>query len=558
MPDNVAPDSNVSSAGSHSVAPIPFRPTLPALLHWLVESYGDRIQVEDTLEGASFRLIERRSALLARALLARGIGKGAMIGLMLPNGPDWVAAFFAIERIGATAVLMSTFAKAPEIAHMLRHGDVSHLICADRYLGNDYCERLEAALPGLSGCDGEHPLYLREAPALRAIWVWGPEPPRWSQGGRRRLESFASEPGVDEGLLAAIEAEVTPADRALIIYTSGVTAAPKAVVHTHGSVARHSWTMSGYMTFAPGNRLMTTQPLFWVGGLCVSLLSANLRGTAFVSPRTSKPEDTLEALRTRNITHLALWPDQMMALRAHPQFREEDLKHLAPISSIQWGVFGLAPAQLTPNALGMSETFGPHTQEYPGAILPPERAGAFGRRVGEVQRLIVDPETRQALRPGEEGEIWIRGQQLMAGFYKSERHEVFEPDGFYRTGDFGRIMADDYLYFTGRRTEMIKTSGANVAPREVELVLSAVPDVLEAAVLGIPDPKAGQTVVAAVVLRENAHLGESELLRYVRSQLSSYKVPKRVFFLADAQMPRTQSSKVDKSRLRSMLTERMR
>jgi acyl-CoA synthetase (AMP-forming)/AMP-acid ligase II len=537
------------------IGPIPFAATIPALVRWTVECYGDRVQIEDAQDSATFRQIERRSAQLARALLAQGVGKGTMIGLMLPNGPDWVTAWLAIGRIGATAVLMSTFSKAPEIAHILRHSDISLLISADRYLGNNYCERLESALPSLGLRPGNAPLYLREAPALRSIWIWGEERPRWSRGGRGELES--SSEVVDEAMLAAVEAQVTPADRALIIYSSGVSAAPKAIVHTQGTVARHSWTMSGYMTFAPGDRLLTTMPLFWVGGLCTALLSATLRGTAFVSPKTPGTEDILTALRTRHVTHLLLWPNQMVALQSSAAFRSSDLSGLTPISSIQWGFFGLTTPERSPNVMGMSETFGPYSQEYPGSILPADRAGAFGRPVGDIERIIVDPVTKAVVAPGVEGEIWVRGSQLMEGYYKKERHEVFEPDGFYRTGDFGWISDDGYLFFTGRRTEMIKTGGANVAPREVEAALYSDANVIEAVALGLPDPTMGEVVVAAAVLREHAQVTESDLRERLRPLLSSFKIPRRIFFLSGAEIPRTANAKVNRSQLQQMLSERM-
>jgi acyl-CoA synthetase (AMP-forming)/AMP-acid ligase II len=532
---------------------MPFEPSITSMLRWQTQAFGDALQVEDARSGASFRDLERRSSVIARGLLAQGLGKGSQIGLMLPNGLDWVEAWFAIERIGGVAVLMSTLARPAEIAHMLRHADVAALITTERYLSNNYRELLEAALPGLAAHDGARPLRLTAAPYLRSIWFRGGEVPRWAAGGRETLAALAEDFPAD--LLTEIESEVAPADAALIIYTSGSTAAPKAVVHTHGSVTRQGWAMAEYSTYGRDDRVFNGAPFFWVGGLCMGLIPANLRGAALILADSPSKDAMLETIRTRGVTHIAGWPAQIPTLQALPGFRPGDLANLRPSTSQQLGVLGLAPHELTGNSLGMSETFGPYTMEKPGVALPQDRAHSFSRTIRDAEIRIVDFTTRQPLPPGEVGEICVRGSQLMAGMYKRERPEVFEPDGFYPTGDSGWLSEDGFLFFRGRRTEMIKTNGANVAPREVELVLAAQPEVLEAVVFGVPDDKVEELVVAAVVLREGAEVDEPTLQKRLRAEISPFKVPKRIVFLAAADVPRTDTDKIQKVKLKSMLAE---
>jgi acyl-CoA synthetase (AMP-forming)/AMP-acid ligase II len=212
----------------------------------------------------------------------------------------------------------------------------------------------------------------------------------------------------------------------------------------------------------------------------------------------------------------------------------------------------------SPNSLGMSETFGPHSMEFfEDGPLPEECSGSFGRAVGTVDRKIVDPETGRDVPIGEWGELCVRNHgAMMLGFHRKERHDCFDRDNYYHTGDKCMLNKDGYLFFAGRLTEMIKISGANISPREVELVMMAEPDVAEAAVLALPD-EGGEMLVAAVVPRRGRSIEEEELRSRLRKQLASYKVPKRFFVLQSQDIPRTVSSKVQKPELAKLLRERL-
>jgi acyl-CoA synthetase (AMP-forming)/AMP-acid ligase II len=218
-------------------------------------------------------------------------------------------------------------------------------------------------------------------------------------------------------------------------------------------------------------------------------------------------------------------------------------------------MFGLAEPEVTANSLGQTETFGPHSSEYPGVTLPRDRSGSFGRAVGSIERKVIDPETGETLPPNTAGELCVRGYSLMQGYYKREREETFEKDGFFRTGDICSLSEDGHLFFSGRSSDMIKTMGVNVSAREVELVIAAEPDVIEAAVLAMNLPDRGESVVAAVLCRPGAQPDEDDLKARLRASLSDYKVPKRIFFLSAEQFPRTGAGKVQKQQLRALLAE---
>lgn len=527
---------------------------VPAMLTDQVRQHGAAEAIKGFGRSLSYRDVDRKSAQLALGLLAAGAGKGTRIGILMPNSPEWAVAWFAAHRVGALVVGLSTFYKPPELARVLRHADVDTLLIADRYLNHDYCEGLEQAFGGLAGVSGTDDLYLAEAPFLRRIYVWRDPAPRWARGTLASLIQLGDD-AVPPGLLAAVEENVTPADQAIVIYTSGSTSEPKGVVHTHGTVVRHSHLMSQYSTILAGDRICASQPFFWVGGM-LTLLGAFHKGATVLCPEHPGGDHLLELLRTEKATHLSGQAPQLLALTDHPDFSDDDLRRLKPTSVTQRWVLEAdqkLPRDRFPNSLGMTETFGPHSGERRDVVLPAERAGSFGRALAGVERKIVDQHTGKALPNGQRGELCVRGHTVMEGFYKMERSDSLDAEGFYHTGDECSLLEDGHLFFHGRLNEMIKTSGANVAPSEVEDVLCSYPEVVDAAVVGLPHAQLGQMVVAAVVLQHGTVADEAMLRERLRGELSSYKVPRRIAFFDFDELPRTPSNKIRKHELRALL-----
>jgi acyl-CoA synthetase (AMP-forming)/AMP-acid ligase II len=515
--------------------------------------------VKDALQ-LGYDEAERRSRKLARGLLAAGVGKGTRVGLLLPNGPDWVLAWLAAARIGALVVPLNTFYQARELGFVLRHADVHTLLTAARFLSNDYLERLEKFAPELAARAA--PLRLRSLPYLREVRVWestGSERP-WTSGGAAALEALAdATPGIDDALLEAVEREVRPADPMVVIYSSGSTADPKGAIHTHGTVLRHAHNLNGFRDLLPEDRIYSPMPFFWVGGFCFTLVSAMHVGARLYCQDAFDPGKTLDLIERERITMVAGWPHFGKAMAEHPSFSQRDL------SSIRGGnLYDLLPEgarppdpQLRSNSLGMTETCGPHTFERMDGDLPEKLRGSFGRSVPGVSHKVVDPETGRTLGPGEFGEICARGYSVMQGLYKVEREDAFDADGYYHTGDAGFFSADGYLFFEGRLGEMIKTGGANVAPRELELVMAALPEILAAHAVGIPHPERGENVAVAVVLREGAKLDAGTLHARLKDQLSAYKLPRHTFFVTSAEIPMTDSGKLDRRKLQGALAKRV-
>jgi len=531
-------------------------PTVPVFIRGLAERHDARELIVQDERRLGFAEAEARSARLARELLARGVAKGARVAILFPNGPEWVVAWLAATRIGALAVPINTFYKTRELAWTLRHCDADTLLCASTFLGHDYPARLEEISPTLAASRAPG-AFLPELPFLRRVVVSGPCDRPWALD-LEALEAGGGEAaGVDEAFLRAVESEVRPADEMVMLYSSGSTADPKGAVHTHGSLLAHARNLSAHRDLKGSDRVWSPMPFFWVGGLVFAFVGNLQAGATTLCEAVFDPGRTLAFLERERATIAVGWPHFGRALAEHPDAKTRDL------SALRAGnVPDILPPEVVPadparraNALGMTETCGPHT--WSEGPLPEAEAGSFGRAVPGVEHKIVDPETGETLPPGELGEICVRGYSLMQRLYKVPRHETFDPDGYYHTGDAGFFDARGLLWFKGRLGEMIKSGGANVTPREVEAVLVSYPEVKAAYVTGVADGERGQNVAAAVVAEAGASLEAAALKRRVKADLSAYKVPRHLWVVDAAELPFTDSGKIDKRRLTALLEARI-
>ena len=548
-----------------------YMPTADRFVRHLAETWGDRTLVVLDDRRLSYRDLEAESWRLGRALLTRGVGRGSRVALLAPNGPEWVVGWLAVARVGAVVVLLNTFHKARELGWALAHSEADMLLTVDRYLSHDYASRLEEAVPGLAA-QPHGAIAVDSHPSLRAVWMWGntaggqaTAAPGDDAGGPRDwaapvddLLARASETP-DEQFDAAAGA-VEPQDPMVVIYTSGSTSEPKGVVHSHATVIVHPFNLLQFRDLLPSDVLYTPMPLFWVGGLSYTLVSVMHVGATVVFEERFEPGTTLDLVEQHGVTHVIGWPHTAKALVEHPSFAERDL------SSIRGGSFdALLPEHLRVSdprrratSLGMTETFGPHSIEPLNAELPEGKEDSFGRSVPGIERRVVEEATGAEAATGHAGEIWIRGYPLMLGLLGLDPDEVFETGGWYRTGDRGRLDADGHLYFEGRMGAVIKAAGTNVAPREVELAIEQLPDVMHAFVVGVPaDGGRGEAVAAAVVARPGATLDAHGLRMRLRADLAAYKLPRHVAVFAGPQdLPWLESGKIDLQALRRMLADR--
>lgn len=503
--------------------------TIPALLRRSVAEFGESDYLVTPTERLTHLEAEQRSAHLARWLLHEGVGKGSRVGLFFPNGAEWVTWWLAVSRIGAVAVPLSTLYTPAEIAKVLRLADIGLLIAPGTVLNIDVAERLEAALPELA--DQSTPrLALRTAPYLRRIAVVGAIDRPWASTACDETTD-----GVPSEVLAAAEAEVSPADLAIMVHTSGSTADPKGVLHTHGTLVRQTTTWPAAIRAITGTqdeaRILCAMPFFWIGGLLAVTGALHEHVTLVIMPKLD-PATALDLAERERITGIVGWPAFTQKLREHPSFADRDLSS-APM--LRDGPLDIAMTDV-PDGFPVHRTM-------------TETAGGFAF----TDMAIVD-EHGAPVAPGDTGELLVRGIGVMAGYNKRERSETFDADGWYHTGDkVYRRDGDPRLFYVGRTTDLIKAAGANVSPLEVEAVIAASPDVAQCVVVGIDDPQRGEEVCAIVV--PAADLDLAALAAHCRAQLSAYKVPTRWALTTSDRLPTLPSGKFDRKSLRQWVVD---
>jgi acyl-CoA synthetase (AMP-forming)/AMP-acid ligase II len=511
--------------------------SIPALLALRREENGDMRALVTPERSLTYRDLDDTSAGLAARLAADGVVKGDRVGLLAPNGVAWVVHAMAVVRIGAVLVPLSTLLRPPELLAQLTTASVSHLIVVPEFRGRRYVDDLETAAPTLSETIRSGVRH-RSAPSLRRLWIFDDLPT-----GSVRPE-----------MVRALESRVRPADDLAVLFTSGSRGAPKGVIHTHGAALRATAANLKDRCIRPGERLYIPMPFFWTGGFGGGLLSALVAGATLLTETEPEPSRTLELLERERATLFRGWPDQAARIAAHPSFAATDLSSLADAS---------LPAVLPPvrrpapgaraNLFGMTETFGPYCGERLDTDLAPDKRGSCGRPFAGVEVRVVDPGSGHELPPGEQGEIWLRGPNLLRGICGRLRSSVFTRDGSYRTGDLGCLDADGYLFYAGRLDDMVKVKGATVYPSEVESALRTIDGVRQAYVTDVPGADGHREIAALVVSAEAPDRLRAEL----RARVSAFKVPTRWFVTEDQTVvPMLASEKVDKQALQQLLVDR--
>jgi acyl-CoA synthetase (AMP-forming)/AMP-acid ligase II len=516
---------------------------LPALLRAQAAARSTHALLVCDGETLSYAEAEARSALLAKGLLASGAGKRTRIGLLYPNGGDFVVAFLAAARIGAIAVPLSTFSTASELYGLLRGADIELVLSTASYRSRNYADALREAVPGLV-LPAPSAVLNTAVPSLRRVLLPS-DIPALIESGKQ----------VSDAVLQAVEASVTPADRLVIVHTSGSTSAPKGVIHQHGPLLQHLENLNDIRRYDESEVLFSNSPFFWIGGLAYSLVGTLLAGATLVCSNAADPAEVLDLLEAIKPTMVNGFAGTVAHLAKHPTFADRDLAsirrgNLWPIMPA--GVRAADP-ELRHNMLGMTEAGSVCLVSDDEGDQPESRRGSFGKPAPGLEALIVDPETQKPCGVGEVGELCFRGPAVMEGYDGRERHETFDADGWYHTGDLFHVDDEGYFYFTGRSGDMIKTAGANVSPREVEAAILDLTE-LVAHVVGLDDPVRGQLVAAAVRVPAGQDPPDAEQLRIaLRSRLSAYKVPQRITFMADAEVPMLSSGKLDALALKERL-----
>jgi acyl-CoA synthetase (AMP-forming)/AMP-acid ligase II len=506
----------------------PLLQTIPALLAQRAYETPAREAIIDDDGRIDYATLQRLAAERAAWLVARGVNKTHRVGLLMQNSIEWALNAYAIMRIGAVLVPLSTLLRPNELSSQLAVAGVRHLLATDTFRGRDYRAELSA-------------LDRDALPSLRNIW-WTGDLGGESEGTARAVADMLAE-------------RVVPADDMVVIFTSGSRSAPRAVIHTHGAAIRSIAAGTSARCVRADTRLYIPMPFFWVGGFAAGLITALVGGATLLTEAVPEPARTLKFLEREHVTLFRGWPDQAADLARHPGFVQTDLSGLTPgsLDSVLPAAKRAQPGSRA-NLFGMTESFGSYCGYPLDQDMPESKWGSCGRPFDGTKVRIADPETGSILPAGERGTIQIGGHNILRGICGLEREQVFTADGWYDTGDIGHLDTDGFLWFSGRRDDMVKIKGATVYPSEVEAAIEAIPGVARAFATDIRlDGKAA--IGAAVVPVPGNSLDERTLAAAAKERLSAFKLPSRWAILGTYDdVPRIASGKIDKAALQSLLT----
>lgn len=485
---------------------------------------GNRVILTDGPTGTSLtgQELADRIRRLAGGLQAEGVGPGTVIALMAPNMPDYAVVFHAAALAGATVTTINPTYTAPEVAHQLKDSGATLMFTIPAFL--------PVAISAAAGT------------GLREIVVLG------EADGHRPLDDLLGNP-----LAAQVPVDLDEHVLALP-YSSGTTGLPKGVMLSHRNMVVNVDQGLSLLSVRPDETTVAFLPFFHIYGMNVLMNTYLAHGAGLVTMPRFDLEAMLRHIQTHRVERLFIAPPVAIALAKHPMVDQFDLSSLKVVLSaaapLGTEVAGAVEGRLGCTVIqgyGMTE-LSPLTHAVPHARPKP---GAVGITAPNTVTRIVNPETLEDCDTDEEGEVWIKGPQVMIGYHnRPEATSAMIRDGWLRTGDLGVVDADGYLHIRDRLKELIKVKGFQVAPAEVEAMLLGLAGVADAAVIGLPDDEAGERPMAFVVRQPGSEITASAILDALRAQLASYKVPSRIEFIEA--IPKSASGKI----LRRVLRDR--
>jgi fatty-acyl-CoA synthase len=522
--------------------------TLSALLDLTAAAHGARTATIDGDERMTWGELRERVIAIAKGMLAVGLRPGDHVGLFLPNCAEFLILWLAAARIGAVTIPFNTRYGRFELEHVLRDSDARAIFLRDGFLNIDAAGLL-AEIDPLSRPD--------EFPRLRHIRSIGAEG-RWPS-----LDALAEEGAkVAREEVDSMARSVSPGDTAIIVYTSGSTGAPKGVMHSH-NVLRNECAIAEWLAVDESSVILGHMPFFHVAGGFSALLPALLTGASVVFVDHWDPSAALRLIEERRISIFGGIATHYLDLVEHPGLADADL------SSLKTGWMGGAlnprelieavherlPLKVFP-VYGMTETTSVTT--YPRWHDPFEvYLAGQGVPISDFELKTIDVETGAELGPGESGEVCVRGHLVMQGYYKqpTATAEALDAEGWFHTGDVGRLAESGHLAIVGRTKDMFIVGGNNVYPAEIETTLLAFPEVTRAQVVAVPDERLGEVGFAFVQASEGEAPTEAALTEWARGRLAAYKVPRHWAFIDD--WPLLENGKVDRLALQARAIEQL-
>lgn len=528
-----------------------------------LDSYLARIQsyfsarplVITDSEALTYADVQIQSSRIAAGLSAMGVKAGDRVGILMANYPVTVSLLFGIWRCGGVAVAINTLYNVADLEYVLRESGCSLLISMAGFGSRRFDKDLDQHLAGwrVGRCEA--------LPELKRGLVYDAASPH---------AFFDALPG---GPVPASSA--APHDPAVIMFTSGTTGSPKGVVQTHDNLLRAAYAGAYHQAFEEGRRAVFSLPLYHGFGLVVGLLSGMIVGGAIIPLLRFNPHDLLTATERHRATYLMGVPTMTIAMMEQAKLQAYDLSSLRAVHSAAAPTPSWVWREIQ-QTFGCEEIFTSYGQTEVTATIVCTQPGDPIEIVAETQGCIVqagvagiveqdgricefktiDPETGEDLPAGSPGELCTRGPMNSLGYFRrpEETAKLFLPGGWIRTGDLGQFRPDGNLFLTGRSKELYKSRGELVSPKELEQLVTTHPSVVHAFFIGMPDNRWGETGCAWIVPTEDNTLSEAELLDWLAPQVAGYKMPRNIWFIREADLPKTGTGKVQKNILKEMAT----
>jgi fatty-acyl-CoA synthase len=525
--------------------------SIPGYLREVTRRFADREalvwRTRADIDRWSYATLWERSVEVARALVACGVGKDGRVGILMTNRPEHLAAAFGTALAGGLLVELNTFATPPELAHLLEASAVSTLLFERHVASRDFAAMLRALEP-------------TRFPFLRQVVVLDAAAESAEEGAFESWPHFLERGRVTPArVVEARAAAVRPADVGALFFSSGTTSTPKGVLHSQRAVAIQWWRWPRLMGTGDDVRCWTANGFFWSGNFSMVIGNALSSGGTLVLQPTFQAEEALALMEAERVTMAFAWPHQWAKLEEASNWNAVDLRsvHYADAATSSLARHPtVSTTWLLPPSYGTTETLTINTS-FPSATPAEIKGASHGEPLPGNTLKIVDPLTGAVLPRGERGEIAVKGPTLMLGYLGVPSDETFDADGFFHTGDGGYLDAAGRLFWEGRLSDVIKTGGANVSPREIDDLLATHPGVKAVQTVGVPHETLGELVVSCVVPHDGVDLDEAAIRAFARASLASYKVPRRVLFLREDELSRTGSDKVKAQALRELAAARL-
>ena len=498
--------------------------TIRELVDFQTKKYGDKPSfiVPETGRAVTYQQLGECINRIVETLRQQGIGKGNKVSIIMPNIPEYAYVFFGAMKMGAVANPINIHLQVPEFQYILEHAESKIIVTTSDLM-----------------------------PLLQEVWqLWGKTlPVAILNEGDEDLQLQQ-----DPKDSPSSPVEVSPDDEAELLYTTGTTGRPKGVLLTHSNLLYEAQFIIDGHSLTENDRCLCLLPFFHINAEVVNLVAGLLSGGTIILPRRFSASAFWPTLAKYEATWFNAVPTIYSILLNRPKEEADNLD----LSRLKFGRSASAPLPVSVlntfrerfnfgivETYGISETASQVTTNP--MAMSQQKPGSAGKAQG-CKVKIIDKEG-QELPLGQEGEIMVKGENVMKGYYKNPEAtaEAITPDGWFHSGDLGYLDKDGFVFITGRIKELIIRGGENIQPREIDEVLYSNPKIQDAATVGVPDPLYGEEVKSFVVLRPGEKCTEEELLKYCSERLAAFKCPKSIAFIEE--MPKSPGGKIIRRKL---------